>query len=105
MPPGSGRFLDGDWASRAAFLDWGPLDLFGCDRQRPFVRVDRLGLLWLLNGGTVVELHRDQAILETERGVRQCYRRRPVEVGRVALAWELSRKADMSRPAHTEAMT
>ena len=80
-----GRFLDGGWAARAAALGWGPLDLFGCDRERPFARVDHLGLLWLVNGGTVVELHRDRAILETERGVRQCYRRRPVEVGRVVL--------------------
>jgi hypothetical protein len=84
-----GRFLDGGWAARAAALGWGPLDLFGCDRERPFVRVDHLGLLWVLNGGTLVVLHRDRAILETERGVRQCYRRRPVEVGRVVLAWEL----------------
>jgi hypothetical protein len=85
----SGRFLDGGWAVRAAAFGWGPLDLFGCDRERPFARVDHLGLLWLLNGGSVVELHRDRAILETERGARQCYRRRPVEVGRVVLAWEL----------------
>jgi hypothetical protein len=85
-----GRFLDGGWAVRAAAFGWGPLDLFGCDRERPFARVDHLGLLWLLNGGSVVELHRDRAILETERGTRQCYRRRPVEVGRVVLAWELS---------------
>lgn len=85
-----GRFLDGGWAARAAAFGWGPLDLFGCDRERPFARVDHLGLLWLLNGGSVVELHRDRAILETERGGDQCYRRRPVEVGRVVLAWELS---------------
>src|SRR4029077_715706 len=83
-----GRFLDGGWAARAASFGWGALDLFGCDRERPFARVDHLGLLWLVKGGTVVELHRDRAILETERGVRQCYRRRPVEVGRVVLAWE-----------------
>ena len=85
-----GRFLDGGWAERATALGWGPLDLFGCDRERPFARVDHLGLLWLVNGGTVVELHRDRAILETERGARQCYRRRPIEVGRVVLAWELA---------------
>ena len=89
-----GRFLDGGWATRAAVLGWGPLDLFGCDPARPFARTDHLGLLWLVNGGTVVELHRDQAIIETERGGRQCYRRGPVEVGRVVLAWELSREAD-----------
>ena len=84
------HFLDDGWASRAAALGWGPLDLFGCDRERPFARVDHLGLLWLLNGGTVVELHRDRAIIENEHDVRQCYRRRPVEVGRVVLAWELA---------------
>src|SRR5262249_41148743 len=45
-----GRFLDGGWAARAAALGWGPLDLFGCDRERPFADVDHQGLLWLLNG-------------------------------------------------------
>jgi hypothetical protein len=87
-----GRFLDEGWAKRAAELGWGPLDLFGCDRERLFARVDQLGLLWLLKGGTIVELHRDRAILQTERGATQTYRRRPVEVGRVVLAWEISNK-------------
>ena len=85
-----GRFLDEGWAKRAAELGWGPLDLFGCDRKRPFARVDQLGLLWLLKGGIIVELHHHRAILQTERGATQTYRRRPVEVGRVVLAWELS---------------
>jgi hypothetical protein len=85
-----GRFLDGGWASRATELGWGPLNLFGCDRERPFARVDQLGLLWLLNGGTVVEMHRDRAILQTERGAAHTYRRRPVEVDRVVLAWEIN---------------
>jgi hypothetical protein len=84
-----GRFLDVGWAARAAAFGWGPLDLFGCDRERPFARVDHLGLLWLLNWGTVVELHRDRAIIEKEGGARQRYHRRPVEIGRVVLAWEL----------------
>jgi hypothetical protein len=84
-----GRFLDRGWAARAAALGWGPLDLFGCDRERPFARIDHLGLLWLLDGGTVLELHRDHAIIETLGAARQAYRRRPVEVGRVTLAWEL----------------
>jgi hypothetical protein len=85
-----GRFLDGGWADKVVALGWGPLDLFGCDRERPFARIDHMGLLWLLKGGIIVELHRDRAILQTERGVSQTYRRRPVEVGRVMLAWELS---------------
>jgi hypothetical protein len=31
-------------------LGWGPFELFGCDSERPFVRIDQAGLLWLLNG-------------------------------------------------------
>lgn len=83
-----GRFLDGGWAARAAAFGWGPLHLFGYDRNRPFARLDHLGLLWQLNGGRIVELHRDRAIIEIKSGARQCYRRRPLEVGRVVLAWE-----------------
>jgi hypothetical protein len=41
-----GRFLDGGWVDTAAAFGWGPLDLFGCDRERPFARIDHLGLLW-----------------------------------------------------------
>jgi hypothetical protein len=85
-----GRFLDGGWANRAAAFGWGPLDLFGCDPDRPFARVDRMGLVWLLNGGTVTELHRDRAIIRTTAGARQSYRRRPVDIGSVALAWEFA---------------
>jgi hypothetical protein len=84
-----GRFLDGGWAARAVALGWGPLDLFGCNRERPFARIDHMGLLWLLNGRAIVEMQCDHAIIETLGGVRQTYRRRPVEVGRVVLAWEL----------------
>ena len=61
--------------------------LFGCDRKRPFARVDHLGLLWLLKGGTIVELHGDRAIVQTAGGVRQVYRRRPVEVGIGRARW------------------
>jgi hypothetical protein len=84
-----GRFLNGGWAARAAILGWGPLHLFGCDRKRPFARLDHRGLLWEINGGRLIELHRDRAIIETASGARQSYRRQPLEVGRVVLAWEL----------------
>jgi hypothetical protein len=83
-----GRFLDDGWAIWADALGWASLDLFGCDRERPFTRIDHLGLLWLINGGTVVELHCDRAIIENEHDVRQCYRRQSFEVDRVVLAWE-----------------
>jgi hypothetical protein len=85
-----GRFLDSDFAAVAAALGWGPFDLFGCDRDRPFARVDRAGLLWLLNGDRLVMLADDAATIETWTGVRQTWRRKPSELGRV-LAWELAR--------------
>jgi hypothetical protein len=83
-------FLGGD-AARAFALGWGALDLFGCDRERPFARIDHMGLLWLINGGALFELHRDRAlIITTGQGARQCFRRRPVEVGRTVPGWSLS---------------
>jgi hypothetical protein len=50
------RFLDGGWAKRVAALGWGPLDLFGRDRERPFARIDHAGLLWLVNGDRLIAL-------------------------------------------------
>jgi hypothetical protein len=79
-----GRFLDGSWVEKAASLGWGPLD-----RARPLARIDHAGLLWLLNGDRLVELDRHRAVIETRTGARQTFRRRPVAVGEVVLAWEL----------------
>jgi hypothetical protein len=82
-------FLASDFATAAAALGWGPHDLFGCDRDRPFARIDQAGLLWLLNGGRLVTLSENTATIETRTGARQTWRRKPVEPGRV-LAWELA---------------
>jgi hypothetical protein len=84
-----GTFLDEGWPARAAALGWGPLDLFGCDRQRPWARIDQQGLLWLLNGRRVVALTADTAIIETPGGGRLVYRRAPSGPGQV-LAWDLN---------------
>jgi hypothetical protein len=84
-----GRFLDAGWVKKAVALGWGPLDLFGCDRERPFARIDHAGLLWLLNGDRLVELGRHRAVIERSTGSRQVFRRRPLAVGEVVLAWEL----------------
>ena len=73
----------------AAALGWGPLDLFGCDRDRPFARIDQAGLLWLLNDDKLVALSENSAGIETRTGNRHTYRRKPSEPGRV-LAWELN---------------
>jgi len=84
-----GRFLDGPFCAVAAALGWGPSDLFGCDRDRPFARIDRAGLLWLLNGDRLVALTENTATIGTQTGARQTYRRKPNDPGRV-LAWELA---------------
>ena len=84
-----GQFLDSPFCAVAAALNWGPFDLFGCDRERPFARVDRAGLLWLLVGNRLLALSENAAAIETKTGTRQTYRRKPSEPGR-ALAWNLA---------------
>ena len=84
-----GLFLDSSFARQAAALGWGPYDVFGCDRERPFARVDPAGLLWLLGGARLVTLAEDAAGIETRTGARKTCRRKPSEPGRV-LAWELA---------------
>ena len=83
-----GRFLAGSFAPKAAALGWGAFDVFGCDRDRPFARIDQAGLLWLLNGNRLVALAENTATIEMKTGARQTYRRRVKESGRV-LPWEL----------------
>jgi hypothetical protein len=85
----AGWFLDSPFCAVAAALGWGPLDLFGCDRDRPFARTSRAGLLWLLNGNRLVALTENTAAMETGTGARQTYRRKLSEPGRV-LAWVLA---------------
>jgi hypothetical protein len=82
-----GRFLDGGWAARAAALGWGPLDLFGCDRDRPFARIDHMGLLWLLNGRKLVALTADTATMQSDGGFRLTFHSKPKEPNRVLL-WD-----------------
>jgi hypothetical protein len=81
-------FLDTGWAGRAAALGWVPLELFGCDGAKPFARVSRQGLLWLLNGRLLLALTGDIAAIANSNGGRLTYYRRPPEPGQF-LVWEL----------------
>ena len=83
-----GRFIDNGWDQRAAELGWTPFDLFGCDRYKPFARVGRCGLLWLLDGRHLRILTTDTAVINTPKGSSLTFYRRPREPGQV-LAWEL----------------
>ena len=84
-----GLFLESPFCAVAAALGWGPFDLFGCDRDRPFARIDQAGPLWLLNGNRLVMLAENTATIETRTSTRQTFRCKLTELGRV-LAWELS---------------
>ena len=65
-----GRFVDDGWASCAEALGWGPLELFGCDRHKPYARIDHAGLLWLLNGQKLLALSANAAAISTTSGGR-----------------------------------
>jgi hypothetical protein len=82
------RFFDSGFAGRASALGWTALDLFGCDRDKPFARIDRQGLCWLIAGSRLVHISENAAIIETWTGAQQTWRRKPHEPDRV-LAWEL----------------
>jgi hypothetical protein len=84
-----GRFLDSGFAEKATALGWGAFDIFGCDRDKPFARIDRQGMCWLIAGNRLVDLSEDRAIIQTWTGQHQTSRRKPSEAGRV-LAWELA---------------
>jgi hypothetical protein len=83
-----GRFLDDGWSTRAEALGWGPLDLFGCDRIKPIERLDRAGLLWLIDGRRLLALTADTAAIATDSGGSLTFRRSQNEPGR-SLVWEL----------------
>ena len=38
--------------------------LFGCAPKRPLDYLGSAGLLWAINGGRLLELHRDWAVIE-----------------------------------------
>ena len=84
-----GRFIDRGFAEKAAELGWTALDLFGCDREKPFARIDRQGLCWLIAGNRLIDLSESNAIIETRTGGRQTWHRKPSEPDRV-LPWELN---------------
>jgi hypothetical protein len=77
-----------NWAECAAKLGWDALTLFGCRRHRPLVHPGSAGLLWAINGGRLVELHRDWAVLElAENGSQRIFERRRVDEANVTLPW------------------
>jgi hypothetical protein len=78
-----------NWAERAAKHGWNDLELFGCCR-RPLERLGNAGLLWAINGGRLVELRRDWAVIEraSDRSRHVHQRKRP-KAADITLPWIL----------------
>ena len=95
-----GRFLDQGWATHAEGLGWGPLDLFGCDRERPPAEDDHAGLLWRVEGGKLLIMSAYAAIIETATGQQMTFHRRNNRPGELALAWELDQDRGLSGNRH-----
>jgi hypothetical protein len=77
-----------NWAERAASLGWNALDLFGCHRTRPLDHLGSAGLLWAIEGDTLVDLQCDCAVIEDAQDrSRRVYRRRRLNATNVTLPW------------------
>jgi hypothetical protein len=75
---------------RAAQLGWSTIALFGCKPNYPFSYLGEAGLLWQVNGGRIVELHRDWAVIDrpVNRSSRT-FSRRKLDPQKAALPWTL----------------
>ena len=77
-----------NWAERAAALGWDAVALFGCRSHRPLDHLGSAGLLWVINGGRLIELHRDWAVYElAENGSPRVFERRRLGATNVKLPW------------------
>ena len=76
------------WADRAAQLGWDAMALFGCAPKRPLDYFGSAGLLWAINGGRLVELHRDWAVIDVPvYGSQRIFSRRNVDPAKITLPW------------------
>ena len=84
-------FVNGErLASRAAELGWNAAALFGCWPNYPLSYLGKAGLLWHLNGGRIIELHRTWAVIDRPvNKSRRVFYRRDVDRGKIALPWTL----------------
>ena len=51
----AGIFLD-QWGKEAERLGWRSDELFGLDPDAPMARYDRMGLIWMVHGETVIDI-------------------------------------------------
>jgi hypothetical protein len=86
------NFLDprNNWAGQASNLGWDTQAIFGCCRSQPLGFLGVAGLLWVINGGKLTELHRDWAVVEPAAdGSRRIHHRRHAVSANITLPWRL----------------
>jgi hypothetical protein len=83
------RFLQGRWVTSALELGWEAEDFFGCDPSKPYARIDRLGLVWLLRGRPITAMTADKAAFSTTSGRALTYHRQG-SVRERSLPWKLA---------------
>jgi hypothetical protein len=77
-------------AARAAVFGWDTYALFGSGTTNPLAYLGSAGLLWTLNGGTIVDLQREWAVVQAAGGESQVtYGRLRTGTTRIWLAWQL----------------
>jgi hypothetical protein len=77
-----------NWAERAARLGWDAMALFGCAPKRPLDYLGSAGLVWAINGGRLLELHRDWAVIDIPvHGSQRIFYRRNVDAAKTSLPW------------------
>ena len=91
MGPGKCHaFLNSPEADRAAQLGWRTIELFGCKPNYPLSYLGEAGLLWHVNGGRIVEVHRDWAVVDRQvNGSPRTFSRRNLDPEKAALPWTL----------------
>jgi hypothetical protein len=79
-------------SNRAAELGWSAAALFGCQRSHPLSYLGNAGLLWHVDGGKVIELHRTWAVIDRPANrAPRVFSRRDVGRANIALPWVLGR--------------
>jgi hypothetical protein len=76
------------WAEAAYGKGWSTLDLFGCNPSQPLAHLGVAGLLWAVNGGRVIEIHRGWALIEqANNGSRRNFDQRRSRQASLTLPW------------------
>ena len=75
-------------AATYARLGWDAMALFGCAPKRPLDYLGSAGLVWAINGGRLLELHRDWAVIDIPvHESQRIFYRRNVDAAKISLPW------------------